>query len=107
MSRAPGAAAPCVFLRSHGYLAGAKLEPLDLAGWGLGELGDELDPPRILVRCKAVLHEGFELVWGRARIRLENDESLWLDEPVGIGRTDDRSLEDCRMRAECTFDLER
>src|SRR3990170_5059821 len=43
----------------------AQLEALDLSGRGLRELGDELDPARVLVGRERVLHERLELVGER------------------------------------------
>jgi len=34
-----------------------QLVPLDLPGHGLGQLGDKFDPPRVLIRSDASLHE--------------------------------------------------
>ena len=58
-----------------------QLEALDLAGGGLGQLGDELDPARVLVGGELVLDEALELVLeGRRRgvAVLEHDEGLGL-----------------------------
>src|SRR4030095_1780145 len=65
--------------------SGPQLEALDLAGRGLGQLGDEVDPAGILVRSDLVLHEGLELVGelvAAARRLLEDHERLRLDETV-------------------------
>src|SRR5215831_21124498 len=54
----------------HPGLALAQADPLDLAGRGLRQLGEELDEARILVRRQPLFHESLELVGQRlARLR--------------------------------------
>src|SRR5712692_4348452 len=47
----------------------AQLEPLDLAGRRLRQLGDELDPARVLVRRERIFDESLELIGERGRRR--------------------------------------
>src|SRR6185369_8604787 len=60
-------------------LALAQPETLDLAGGGLGQLGDELEQSRVLVGRELALHEVLELLLElrrRRSARLEDDEGL-------------------------------
>src|SRR5438067_2098430 len=85
----------------------AQLETLDLARGGLRQLVDELDRAWILVRCEAVLDERFELLIGRARALLDDDERLGLGKPILVSDADHRRFEHGRMLHERRFHLER
>src|SRR4051812_20007618 len=76
---------------------------LHLAGRGLRQLGDEIDPAWILHRRERRLDVRFERP-GQLRAgllaRVEHHEGVWLDQPVGVGVTDDRRLQYAWMRAQ-------
>src|SRR3990170_3084271 len=55
-----------------------QLEPLDLPGRRLRQLVRELDPARVLVRRKLLLHVGLQLVLARPGAGLEHDVGLGL-----------------------------
>src|SRR5262245_42008581 len=75
----------------------AELESLDLPGGGLREIGDEVDPPRVLVGRDLVLDEGAELRgerFGRPRLILEDHVGARLHQPVVVLLPDHGGLED-------------
>src|SRR5437870_10945582 len=91
--------------------APAQLEALDLAGGGLGQLGHELDPARVLERSERGLDEGLELAGegvavAAARIA-QHDERLGLGQAVGVLGADHGGLEDRGVGGERGLDLER
>src|SRR5215510_1671914 len=90
--------------------SGPELEPLDLAGRGLGQLGDEVDPAGVLVGSDLVLDEGLELVGelvAAARGLLEDDEGLRLDQPIAVLTADHRRLQHRRVAHQRRLDLDR
>src|SRR6185295_9588243 len=90
--------------------AGPQLEALYLTCGRLGELVDELDPARVLVRREVRLHVLAQLLGELSRRRpaaLQHDVRLRLDELFLVGAADHRRLEDDRMRDERRLDLDR
>src|SRR5437867_3784981 len=74
---------------------GTQFEALDLAGRGLGELGDELHPARVFVGRERILHECLELIGEcgcRSRALGADDVRARLDEAVAVGPRDHRAL---------------
>src|SRR5688572_787885 len=83
---------------------------LDLAGRGLRQLVDELDPARVLVRRDAALHELLQLLRKRVAAGLavlQQDECLRLRELVLVLHPHDPALEDRRVLHERGLDLRR
>src|SRR6266540_6706774 len=84
-------------------------EALNLAGCGLRQLSDEVDPAGVFVGSEPILAECEELrrerIVARAAV-LEDDKGFRLDELVLVGTTNDGRLDDCRMLDELRFDLE-
>src|SRR6266542_6023581 len=87
-----------------------ELEPLDLAGRGLRQLVDEIDPAWVFVRRDPRLHELLQLLGQRvARLLalLEQHEGPRFGELVLVLRADDAALEHGQMLHERSFDLGR
>jgi hypothetical protein len=85
-------AASTLEVARRGPILLAQQEALDLAGRGLWQFSDKVDPARIFVRGKAVLAEFAELGGERGACGfsvLEDDESLRLDETFLIEATND------------------
>src|SRR5439155_3513887 len=77
----------------------ALTEPvsLNLSGGRLGKRGNEVDPPRLLVRCDAVPDEFLQFLrelFGRALRILQDDVCLWFHELFRVLLTHDGGLED-------------
>src|SRR5262245_2714074 len=89
--------------------SGPQLEALDLAGRGLRQLRDEVDPAGVLVRSDLVLHEGLELVGElvtAARRLFEDHERLRLDEPIAVLTAHHRRLQHGGMAHQRRFHLD-
>src|SRR5262249_31394011 len=84
-------------------------EALDLAGRGLWELADELDPTRIFIGSNAIFYESLQLrrkFGARFCGILQNDEGLCFHKTFFILFSDDSGLEHSGMRGKRALDFE-
>src|SRR5260221_368196 len=90
------------------FLLTTQFEPLDLSRRGLRQLGEELDPARILVGSELVLdvlpERRLQRVGPRVAL-LENDVGLGLDELVLVFGADYRRFQHRFVRDESGFDF--
>jgi hypothetical protein len=85
-------AASALEVARRGPILLAQQEALDLAGRGLRQFSDKIDPARIFVRGKTALAEFAELGGERGTCGLsvfEDDEGLRLDQALLIEASDD------------------
>src|SRR3954451_18460194 len=85
-------------------------EPLELAGCGPRQGGREFDPPGILVRRDARLHERLDVVRDLRRRRdaiAKHDKRLRLREAIAIGDTHNGAFEHRFVRQHGVLDLDR
>src|SRR3954464_919358 len=85
----------------------AQFPAQDLSGRRLGNLVDDLDLTRVLVRRHPLLAEGDQLVLAGGLALLQRDERLDGLAAVLVGHADDRRLADGRVAVEDVLDLTR